>query len=702
MYGPFRTTRDPTNVSTMSVRTSFTPLSKDQSVYQLSEKSFDEVTKGNRIKIEEQVSRTSYRRSEGYSLADCKHDLLLTAGYERIFLVEYNTLVLEAVELKLLRFAKKCLTRNKHKQFRDLLKELEVTGRETTESDDLVDAVKRIQVVTDNQDAALNAIAKALLESGMLGEDRIRKAEQTFAEKYVQDRTAELQAKTQESIVAINAELRNAQNDLKDVQARLQKEETDRRSKLEKSLESDRENARKAIQDDRSSLDREKAELEHERQVLQKNLEQVTKELSEAGDKVLNRFLAIAPLLGSMGITSMHRSAGNERSPASDPQVIPAVTFQFPSYVRASTTVNNQPLLEEDFFSRFKKLVVDSGFVYRPIDLQRFHLSVKCGEMTVLGGPSGTGKSSLPALYARALHGDQAAGERHGCLMVNINPSWMDIRDLLGHMNTLDGKYYPAESNLFQHLVFAQEEYDAKLRSTGLYLACLDEMNLSQVEHYFSDFMMVLDRDESARYIQCFSSEVVKSTCPFRAYSRLRLSPGAKFIGTVNFDETTRLLSDRFLDRVNLIRLSSGSLPGIAKSISETNAKATGQMVTLADFESWRKDEALPSELGSLLDKLRPLLNQIGCPLSPRVYRGICRFVASSNQVMSTAAAFDVQIAQRVVSKVRGLVTNRQFEALDSLLKFMSESGACAFEESIPLLEEIRASVRTRDWHSEE
>ena len=108
-------------------------------------------------------------------------------------------------------------------------------------------------------------------------------------------------------------------------------------------------------------------------------------------------------------------------------------------------------------------------------------------------------KSSLPALYARALYGDQAAGERRGCLMVNINPSWMDIRDLLGHMNTLDGTYYPDESNLFQHLVFAQEEYDAKLRSTGLYLACLDEINLSQVEHYFSDFMMVLDREESAR-----------------------------------------------------------------------------------------------------------------------------------------------------------------------------------------------------------
>jgi hypothetical protein len=72
-------------------------------------------------------------------------------------------------------------------------------------------------------------------------------------------------------------------------------------------------------------------------------------------------------------------------------------------------------------------------------------------------------------------------------------------------MNTLEGRFYPAESGLFQHLVFAQEEYNSRGAATGLYLACLDEMNLSQVEHYFSDFMMALERSGPSRAIQCFS-----------------------------------------------------------------------------------------------------------------------------------------------------------------------------------------------------
>jgi len=65
----------------------------------------------------------------------------------------------------------------------------------------------------------------------------------------------------------------------------------------------------------------------------------------------------------------------------------------------------------------------------------------------------------------------------------------MDTKDLLGHLNTIDGRYYPAESGLFQYLVFAHEEYRARGQESGIWLTCLDEMNLSQVEHYFGDFI---------------------------------------------------------------------------------------------------------------------------------------------------------------------------------------------------------------------
>ena len=178
------------------------------------------------------------------------------------------------------------------------------------------------------------------------------------------------------------------------------------------------------------------------------------------------------------------------------------------------------------------------------------------------------------------------------------------------------------------------------------------------------------------------------------------LSPALRFIGTVNFDETTRLLSDRFLDRVNLLRLTPGGLPGIAEG-GTSLAKANGRMATLSDFQSWVIEAALPSGLGAILDQMRPLLQQMGCPISPRVYRSICRFVSSSTPLLTTERAFDVQVAQRLIPRIRSLITNQQVEGMDKLLTLLKGSNVSPFEESIPLLEEIRESVSRRQWDLE-
>jgi energy-coupling factor transporter ATP-binding protein EcfA2 len=676
-------------------------------IYEVDQAAFDKATKGSRILVQEKVSLTDNNRHRSYDLIEVRHDLVLSAGYERVLTANPKRLVLEPIDRKLVRFAKDCLTRAKRQQLKQLLEELEITGRETEESNDLVEAVARAKGVTEKQESALGAVAEALLKSGLLGEDRISKAEQSFAAKYVDDRTAELQAKAEQNLTAKRAELRSVEEELKYARANLQKEKGERRAQLEQEIAAERKKADFQLAVEKQELAAEKEEfhkqgdeLKRQQGLLQHNLEKVTKDLREAGDEVVNRFLTIAPLFGALGLTTKQPIAESDTSHSDDNnRNIGQATFEIPIFVTRERA-NDDGLKEQDFFDRFKAVVENSGFTFRPLDLQRFHLSVKCGELTVLGGPSGTGKSSLPALYTQALLGDEATHGRPGCLMVNINPSWMDTRDLLGHMNTLDGRYYPAESGLYQHLIYAQKEHETRGLATGLYLSCLDEMNLSQVEHYFSDFMMVLERSGEARKIQCFSPQTAGKKCCFREWGIVALSPALRFVGTVNFDETTRLLSDRFLDRVNLIRLTPTGLPGVAGA-GVALATARGRMVTLADFEAWRTDSALPADLGSLLDKMRPLLLQMGCPISPRAYRGICRFVASSTPIMTPEKAFEVQVAQRVIPRIRSLVSGRQLNALDGLLQLLKQNSVCVFEESIPLLEEIHETMSGRKWELE-
>ncbi|MBI3464542.1 MAG: hypothetical protein HY000_16040 [Planctomycetes bacterium] len=664
VYGPFTTMIDLASPSGR-IRATFSPVNTDMTVYQIASDAFQDAAGQARVITSTDVSPSQFRRSECFNLLTIKHELALASGFERVLAKNPKKLILEPIDRKLVRFAKQCLTRSKRQELRTLLDELEVTGREALEAEELIEAIGRIRAVNEKQDAALASVSKALLDSGVLGEDRLRKAEQEYAQKYVQERTAELQAKIELSISTNRENARQIEARLKDLQAKLQKEEIEGRTELRARLAAEAEKAHNEIEAERTRLNRDKAEFQQQEMALKQNIEKVTREWREAGEDVVNRFLAIAPLLGSTVFAAPSQSS-REAEQTDKSIKPPAAQLTFPSYLTATTSTSDDGLTEEEFFDRFRRVVEDNGFTYRSFDLQRFHISVKCGDLTVLGGPSGTGKSSLPALYAEALFGDNVDEGRTCCLMVNVNPSWMDVRDLLGNMNTLERRYYPAESGLFQHLVYAQEEYGRRIGSTGLYMTCLDEMNLSQVEHYFSDFMMVLERRSEQRAIQCFSAETAAEHCPFRKWARITLAPSLRFVGTVNFDETTRLLSDRLLDRVNLIRLASKSLPSAAAAEGRLLAHSEGRMITLADFQAWQNDSALPSELASLLDTLRPLLSVMGCPLSPRVYRAICRFVSSAVGIMSSDAAFDAQLAQRVIPKIRNLVTRSQLDSRPS------------------------------------
>ncbi len=697
LYGPFNIVQDPRAAPHLRKGFSLAVTNTaDMTIYQIDVSLLPMVTGGNLVSETIEVSQSAQHRSQGVGLHDVDCNLLLAPGFDQLVRTNAKRLVLETVDRKLIRFAKQCLTRSKRQQLQGLLDDIKLAADDFDNPQELLEALKLARGDSEEIDTAMNAVAKALLESGMLGDDRITGAEREYAEKYVRDKTAELQARVEESVARKREELRNTETALKEVQSKLQKEEALSRAKLELELTDARTKALCEIEKEKVDFDKQKAELGRQQNLLQQNLQKVTQDLRDAGDDVVNRFLTIAPLLGSFGMAREASSSGQrQQTDRKTPEI--KTTFNVPIYINATSNDSTEKLSEEAFFERFSRTVAESGFTYRPIDLQRFHLSVKCGDLTVLGGASGTGKSSLPALYAHSVRGAQSNDERSGCLMVNINPSWMDVRDLLGHLNTLEGRFFPSESGLYQHLIIAQEEHRVRNNATGLYLTCLDEMNLSQVEHYFSDFMMVLERRGSGRIIHCFSPETAGLDCPFHAWGKITLSPALRFVGTVNFDETTRLLSDRFLDRINLINLNSSALPSVSAPTGDFTP-VSGRMVTLADYDSWQSDNALPPELGSLLDQMRPLLEQLRCPLSPRVYRAICRFVGSATPIMTASRAFDVQVAQRVIPKIRTIVTAKQRGALDALASLLHQSTVCPFEESLTQLDQIRETAGAREW----
>jgi hypothetical protein len=93
-----------------------------------------------------------------------------------------------------------------------------------------------------------------------------------------------------------------------------------------------------------------------------------------------------------------------------------------------------------------------------------------------------------------------------------------------------------------------------------------------------------------------------------------------------------------------------------------------------------------------VLDRLRTPLADLGAELSPRAFRVLSRFVASGGDVLPAAAAFDVQVAWRVLPRLAAAAMLRGGEAA------MAAVGAVLdpYLADLPLSAAALARIRER------
>lgn len=220
---------------------------------------------------------------------------------------------------------------------------------------------------------------------------------------------------------------------------------------------------------------------------------------------------------------------------------------------------------EKKWLEDFTNSLEPHGFVFDERAIRAFHTGLKCATHTplvVLAGISGTGKSLLPELYSAALGAN--------FLSVPVQPRWDSPQDLFGFYNYMEGRYKATELArlLWQFDIYNNPAAEEKWKSGGLplNLVLLDEMNIARVEYYFSDLLSKLEtrnginadkRDERRKAeieLECNAADDVK------AMRRLFVSPHTLFVGTMNEDESTQMLSDKVIDRSNVLRFGR---PGI-------------------------------------------------------------------------------------------------------------------------------------------
>ena len=175
-------------------------------------------------------------------------------------------------------------------------------------------------------------------------------------------------------------------------------------------------------------------------------------------------------------------------------------------------------------------------------DVRSFLGGLAMSRLHLLQGISGTGKTSLPLAFARAIGADSA--------LVEVQAGWRDRQDLVGHFNTFERRFHESE--------FLQAMYRAKCPANQdrPFIIVLDEMNLSHPEQYFADLLSALEQDQHRQRLVLMTAAVDPAPKLLTdGGTKLMVPSNVWFVGTANHDETTRDFADKTYDRAHVMEL---------------------------------------------------------------------------------------------------------------------------------------------------
>lgn len=274
-------------------------------------------------------------------------------------------------------------------------------------------------------------------------------------------------------------------------------------------------------------------------------------------------------------------------------------------------------------------------------DILRLHAALKTKPFVILAGLTGSGKSSLARLFAEAVGSNTANGRFR---RIAVRPDWIDQSEVLGFVNPISQRFEPGW--------LAETVRNCERSPDHMFFVLLDEMNLAPVEQYLAEMLSAMEEARSG------GSDVSLRLYPRGSEpknasewsSELRYPENLFVIGTINIDETTRPLSDRVIDRANVLQLSL--------AVSDRHHQPAGPVGRpwSVPYSEWRAIcRTEPSDdHHDFLVSITEILGRAGIGIGIRAHVELERFVANTVGILPAEAALDWGIVQRVLPKVRG------------------------------------------------
>ncbi|MCQ2916148.1 restriction endonuclease [Helicobacter pylori] len=325
------------------------------------------------------------------------------------------------------------------------------------------------------------------------------------------------------------------------------------------------------------------------------------------------------------------------------------------------------------FLERIEKGMQEFNVFYPKRLLYMFHTSLKSSSLSplsVLSGVSGTGKSELPKLYAHF------GGLNF--LSIAVQPTWDSPESLMGYFNAIENKFDATEFlRFFIQTTLSNNEEPYGLKE-AMNIVLLDEMNLAHIELYFAEFLSKLEIKRS-------KETNISIKLGTGLTWKLPLGDNLLFVGTMNEDESTKMLSDKVLDRAFCLNFER---PKTLISKQQKPLPSNDEYLKVETFNRWINKKG---DLEGKLEKYRKITNNINNNLSTcrrsighRVWQSMSFYMHNHPLVLhafdkdkALQFAYEECLILKIFPKLRGVQTrnNQHLTKIQDLLKDFSVSS---------------------------
>lgn len=265
---------------------------------------------------------------------------------------------------------------------------------------------------------------------------------------------------------------------------------------------------------------------------------------------------------------------------------------------------------------------------------------------------------------------------------ISVKSDWTDSSYLFGYYNLVEQKYHM--TRLLRFVLTAIEN-----PNTSFFLI-LDEMNLSKVEYYFSDFLSCLEsrfytKDGIAQEkIELYSAAGFLETDDEYfdlIHSSVEWPLNLFVTGTVNIDETTYMFSPKVLDRANVIEFNIVDFQNYeGTTTTEEDEFVFTQFPDFSKTKIAAKQDYLDldADAKTKIKSIHSLLEKYNLHFGYRTINEISLYINNAKKYIGDSdsvlkKSIDFQIVQKILPKLHGGHSKLDFP-LRELINLLSNS----------------------------